>query len=302
MMFRMENNTQHEMEHQTFNGINFLKDNRSGYFWSTSKKTGNVSMHRYVWNYYNGEIPEGYEIHHIDGDPSNNDIKNLKCSKRCEHRREHQEHKMGLVSNGHCVECGAELKDKCGVFCSSRCKQAYARHNGYYKIEKTCAYCGKKFLTNKYRKSETCSHLCSNLIRQKRISEGEPTHVCVVCGKKYFPQPNNKHNTCSMKCTKKLWEQNNPEKVAEQRKRRLKGKTYVNKTCEICGKVFMTSRSIKMYCSDECAKVALYKKIHKYDKVCPICGKHFMAINPKQVYCSRKCTMIERWKNRKSAT
>lgn len=34
--------------------------------------------HRIVWVYFNGAIPEGYSIDHIDGDPTNNDLSNLR--------------------------------------------------------------------------------------------------------------------------------------------------------------------------------------------------------------------------------
>lgn len=36
-------------------------------------------MHRIVWKAFMGEIPQGYEIDHIDGDVTNNDVNNLRC-------------------------------------------------------------------------------------------------------------------------------------------------------------------------------------------------------------------------------
>lgn len=46
-------------------------------------------LHRDVWEYHNGPIPEGYQIHHVDGDTANNDIANLECMPRKRHREEH---------------------------------------------------------------------------------------------------------------------------------------------------------------------------------------------------------------------
>lgn len=36
-----------------------------------------VLVHRFIWEAFNGEIPEGWDIDHIDSDPSNNCLNNL---------------------------------------------------------------------------------------------------------------------------------------------------------------------------------------------------------------------------------
>lgn len=46
-------------------------------------------MHRYVWEFYNGKIPEGYDVHHINEIKSDNDVKNLECLLKGEHTRHH---------------------------------------------------------------------------------------------------------------------------------------------------------------------------------------------------------------------
>ena len=60
-----------------------------------------------------------------------------------------------------CLNCGkvfvGEIKDK---YCSNACKSAYRRKNNIDKIESSCVICGKTFMTNKYRKSNTCSREC----------------------------------------------------------------------------------------------------------------------------------------------
>ncbi len=52
------------------------------------KLSGNV--HRKIWKKHNGDIPKGYHIHHIDGNPYNNDITNLICLPPSEHAEIHK--------------------------------------------------------------------------------------------------------------------------------------------------------------------------------------------------------------------
>lgn len=41
--------------------------------------------HRLVWEQHNGQIPNGFDIHHIDGNKLNNDIKNLEMIQHGRH-------------------------------------------------------------------------------------------------------------------------------------------------------------------------------------------------------------------------
>src|SRR5438067_6461268 len=38
-----------------------------------------VRLHIAVWTYHHGDVPDGWHIHHIDEDRSNNDPTNLEC-------------------------------------------------------------------------------------------------------------------------------------------------------------------------------------------------------------------------------
>lgn len=71
-------------KHKWFNGKKFTLRN-NGYYGRTTGDRG--MMHRYVWQHYNGEIPEQHDVHHIDGDKTNNDISNLECLPKSEHTR-----------------------------------------------------------------------------------------------------------------------------------------------------------------------------------------------------------------------
>ena len=62
----------------------------TGYY---SLTVGNrMQMHRYVWEYYFGEIPDGYDIHHINENRSDNRIENLECLSKSEHTRRYSPH------------------------------------------------------------------------------------------------------------------------------------------------------------------------------------------------------------------
>lgn len=49
----------------------------------------NYLVHRLVWQVFNGEIPDDYVVHHIDGNPQNNHLDNLCLMKSDEHYKYH---------------------------------------------------------------------------------------------------------------------------------------------------------------------------------------------------------------------
>ena len=62
-----------------------------GYYRATRRKK-NISLHRYKYQCEIGEIPDGYDIHHRDGDRQNNDLKNLECITKADHTRKYSPH------------------------------------------------------------------------------------------------------------------------------------------------------------------------------------------------------------------
>lgn len=75
--------------HQIYDGKKFSL--RANGYYSLSNED-RCLMHRYVWNKEKYPIPEGYDIHHIDGDKSNNKIENLECLSKSEHTRKYSPH------------------------------------------------------------------------------------------------------------------------------------------------------------------------------------------------------------------
>jgi len=64
----------------------------NGYYRIISKKEGNKGklLHRLIWeDFYGKPIPNGYSIHHKDGNPLCNEIWNLQCCEHSKHMRFH---------------------------------------------------------------------------------------------------------------------------------------------------------------------------------------------------------------------
>ena len=91
--------------------------------------------HDLVWEAHYGKIPEEMQIHHIDGDKTNNDISNLQLVTPLEHKRIHE---GCVIKDGiwykPCVCCGEYkavtsenwyFNKKTGWIATSYCKPCY---------------------------------------------------------------------------------------------------------------------------------------------------------------------------------
>ena len=58
--------------------------------WKVNGKQVRQLAHRWIWEQANGPIPDGYEIHHRDHNPLNNDLDNLMCVTAEWHDNHHQ--------------------------------------------------------------------------------------------------------------------------------------------------------------------------------------------------------------------
>lgn len=66
--------------------------NNSGYFRITSRKEKNHGklLHVCIWeHHYKKSVPNGYEIHHIDKNKTNNKVSNLQCVESESHKKKH---------------------------------------------------------------------------------------------------------------------------------------------------------------------------------------------------------------------
>ena len=118
--------------YQEFNGLKFIHDGRQGYYRCRKAGFKDVYMHRYIWEYYNGEIPKNCVIHHIDFDRANNDISNLQLMNKTEHRKLHEEYDKNHKKIFLCEIC-RELYEAINMghnkYCPKCRKKAYSIKN-----------------------------------------------------------------------------------------------------------------------------------------------------------------------------
>lgn len=199
-----------------FNGIRFIKQS-TGYLGAhVSGKL--VLMHRYVWEYYNGTIPDGHVIHHKDGNKVNNDISNLECLPQNEHTRLHGKNKSSDEVKRDIANLEKARKEAI-KWHKSEVGRECSRRNAKRLIERgvlnpttlyTCDNCGKQFLQAKRRgKYKFCSGACEQYFRRHNGLNDEH-RICVVCGKDFITDKYGKTKTCSRSCAMHLAHTTNP--------------------------------------------------------------------------------------------
>ena len=184
-------------KYQYFNGLKFYLDSLGYYQNSETKKR----MHRYVWEFYNGPIPKGYDIHHKDENKANNDITYLEMKRKGKHQADHakkwHERNPGAADknlkkarekakNWHKSEEGKEWHKRQMEMCSTKRKLK-------------CRMCGKDYETTSIGHSEFCSIACYARWRRKTGADNT-TRICVICGKEFSTNKYGKVRCCSKSC------------------------------------------------------------------------------------------------------
>lgn len=140
-----------------------------GYYERTWKQKGirkTIRLHREVYADHHGAVPEGLDVHHVDGDKANNDIANLVAISRSEHLKGHYREapipRADLSKRKIAVQC-----EDCGKTVYRVLKRAAVcptcaarRGNRSRDTPRTCIQCGKEFLS---RSASLCSQRCVNL-------------------------------------------------------------------------------------------------------------------------------------------
>ena len=193
-----------------FNGVTYRLMGAGRYYLSQSTSNEGrrhaKGLHVAVWEFYSGKtVPDGYEVHHKDGNYFNNDYSNLECMPRAEHRRitnyaterakKHLDEIRPLASAWHRSEEGREWHREHGKKCME--ERPLEEH--------TCTFCGKVF-QSKIPYAKFCSHNCNVKYDYHNKSHTE-RRTCLICGSEFETQVGpgrDGSNTCSKSCRSKL--------------------------------------------------------------------------------------------------
>ncbi len=193
-------------------GFKFRLDSRTGYYLCTkSTYHGHRErLHVYIWRKEHGEIPEGYHVHHVDGDKNNNRSDNLTCISGNEHSLHHMQDR---VKNHREVFDRALEKARPKAAEWHKSEQGREWHRLQYKKTEErfhaerdfiCLVCGKPFKSTKAG-SKFCSNNCKATARRRSGVDNE-TRICAVCGNQFTTNKYSKARTCSRGCRNKLFQ------------------------------------------------------------------------------------------------
>ena len=141
-----------------------------GYYERTAKGGGkrvSMRLHREIWRFAFGCVPDGHDVHHKDGDKGNNSLDNLELLSRPDHMRHHRAG-MRVPNNDWvaddagekpCVDCGrAVIRLRGNEAVCQKCQ--YRRADMRRTKTKECINCGAGFQTIR---GNYCSQRCVNL-------------------------------------------------------------------------------------------------------------------------------------------
>ena len=146
-----------------------------------------VRLHRVVWGFHNGAIPEGHHVHHKDGDRANNQIENLGLLIGETHIKNHMNDDVVKAKSRkniakairkapewHKSEKGREWHSK----------QALKVWDKRKSNEYMCTNCGESFAT-RHIYHEGSNRFCGNNCKSKyrrMIGADDINKACSICG------------------------------------------------------------------------------------------------------------------------
>lgn len=199
-----------------FNGIKFRRYPESKRWsdkWYFRPHSGHIragveAYHRELWKSVHGKIPDGCHVHHIDGNPLNNDISNLDCVRGSSHSAIHEPMRTDEYRQRR-IEYMRKANEASKPWHSTPDGIAFHKDNGLKSWEdrelttKHCEHCGKEYETPFPTRSRFCTPNCASKSRYARNLYSEE-RTCKNCGKTFSVSKWEKTQNCSRSCAAKL--------------------------------------------------------------------------------------------------
>lgn len=188
---------------QTFRGKKYHLYNGEKYY-----SRGTKRLHVVVFETFNGKVPKGFHVHHMDENTANNDIDNLGLLPGRDHCKLHMakrdpalmraimDNARKYASEWHGSPEGIEWHKKQG----SETLQRLAKE----KVKKFCEECGKEYECpiSRASASKFCSNNCKSQSRRKSGIDNI-TIECNYCGRSFVKDKYSRAIHCSKSCSKK---------------------------------------------------------------------------------------------------
>ena len=190
-------------ECQMFEGRKFYRKT-SGYYQANDSK-GREYMHRAVWMFHHGTIPEETAIHHINGNKADNRIKNLQAMGLSEHARHDvlEHYKKWPERMGRGIRIAQEAaREWHGSKEGLRWHKDHGKRTwiGRRTERYTCIHCGKQYEKLKgVVKRGFCSQACQSAAR-RRSGVDNVSRSCSICGSSFETNKYCRRSTCSQSC------------------------------------------------------------------------------------------------------
>ena len=190
-------------KHAIFGDLVFTRDDTTGYYLNA---TCRLRLHRAVYEYYNGAIPDGYQVHHIDHDKSNNEPENLIALTKEDHSRLHGMELTDEQREARRDNLTQNARPAASEWHRSEAGRAW--HLEHYERTKdalrvrvvmACENCGKEF-EGVPNTSRFCSNACKSAWRRKAGLD-DVERVCASCGQIFKTSKYSSAECCSQSCT-----------------------------------------------------------------------------------------------------
>lgn len=165
-------------------GITWRLDPRSGRF-VRSLPTGTQFRSRHVYAYWFGAVPDGFEVHHLNGDRTDDRADNLIALSPRDHRRIH----ASINVRRNCRDCGDEFYGHASALLCEPCRmvgiaESQRRADAARHRTCVCEVCSREFVAR--AGTRYCSQRCVNVGRP-RPTKRKP---CGDCGQDFDARTN----------------------------------------------------------------------------------------------------------------